>query len=135
VPSLQLDVAASLDVAAKRALARALGAAYAEIMDAAPELVTVVVRDLGEGGVWRCTAGEPEPGALLMCDVRAGRDAATRDALARRLAALCAEHAGVDPATLKVEFTQHPGDDMWHPHLGGFNADWSPEADPGAPPA
>jgi hypothetical protein len=34
--------------------------------------------------------------------------------------------AGLDPDRIKVEFTQHSGDEMYHPHLGGFNADWQP---------
>ena len=33
---------------------------------------------------------------------------------------------GLDPDRIKVEFTQHSGDEMYHPHLGGFNADWQP---------
>jgi hypothetical protein len=31
---------------------------------------------------------------------------------------------------LKVEFTQHDGDDMYHPHLGGFNRDWNGDERP-----
>ena len=77
MPSLQLDVAETYDLATKRALARGLGAVYAEVMGTEPDIVTVVVRDLGAGGVWRCTAGEPVPAALLMCDVRRGRPAGT----------------------------------------------------------
>jgi phenylpyruvate tautomerase PptA (4-oxalocrotonate tautomerase family) len=128
MPSLQLDVAETYDPATKRALARSLGAIYAEVMGAAPDIVTVVVRDLGAGGVWRCTSGEPVPAALLMCDVRRGRPAATRAELCRRLVRACEEVAGLDPALLKIEFTQHDGDEMWHPHRGGFNRDWEPQA-------
>jgi phenylpyruvate tautomerase PptA (4-oxalocrotonate tautomerase family) len=128
MPSLQLDVAETYDPATKRALARSLGAIYAEVMGAAPDIVTVVVRDLGAGGVWRCTSGEPVPAALLMCDVRRGRPAATRAELCRRLVGACEEVAGLDPALLKIEFTQHDGDEMWHPHRGGFNRDWEPQA-------
>jgi len=128
MPSLQLDVAETYDPATKHALARSLGAIYADVMGAEPDIVTVVVRDLGAGGVWRCIAGEPVPAALLMCDVRRGRPAATRAKLCRRLADACEEVAGLDPALLKIEFTQHDGDEMWHPHLGGFNRDWDPGA-------
>ena len=128
MPSLQLDVAETYDPATKRALARSLGAIYAEVMGASPDIVTVVVRDIGAGGVWRCTSGEPVPAALLMCDVRRGRPAATRAELCRRLVGACEEVAGLDPALLKIEFTQHDGDEMWHPHLGGFNRDWEPQA-------
>jgi phenylpyruvate tautomerase PptA (4-oxalocrotonate tautomerase family) len=126
MPSLQLDVAATYDPATKRELARRMGAVYAEVMGADPEIVTVAIRDLGTGGVWRCTGGEPVPGALLMCDVRRGRPVETRAELCRRLVAACEEVAGLDPALLKIEFTQHAGDEMWHPHLGGFNRDWEP---------
>jgi hypothetical protein len=61
-----------------------------------------------------------------MCDVRRGRSADTRAELCRRLVAACEGVAGIDPATLKIEFTQHDGDEMWHPHRGGFNRDWDP---------
>jgi hypothetical protein len=86
------------------------------------DLVTVVVR---EAAVWRCTDGEPEPGALLMCDIRRGRPAEVRARLCEALVAVCAEVGGLDPAVLKIEFTQHDGDEMWHPQLGGFNRDWT----------
>ena len=80
MPSLQLDVPAAYDAATTRELARRLGAVYAEVMGARADLVTVVVR---EASVWRCTDGEPEPGALLMCDVRRGRSAEVRSAALR----------------------------------------------------
>jgi hypothetical protein len=56
--------------------------------------------------------------------------AASRDArrLAHRLIADCQTIAGIDRDRIKVEFTQHRGDEMYHPHLGGFNADWQPGA-------
>jgi hypothetical protein len=38
---------------------------------------------------------------------------------------VCEESLGIDPATLKIEFTQHAGDEMFHPQLGGFNQDWA----------
>jgi phenylpyruvate tautomerase PptA (4-oxalocrotonate tautomerase family) len=128
MPSLQLDVATTYDLPTKRALVARLGAVYAEVMGVQPEIVTVVVRDLGVGAVWRCTAGEPVPAALLMCDVRRGRTVEVRTELCRRLVESCRDVAGLDPALLKIEFTQHDGDEMWHPHLGGFNRDWAPEA-------
>jgi hypothetical protein len=116
VPSLQLDVPALPDGETQRALAQDLTAIYAAIMDAPPEIVTVVIR---EAGVWRDGA----PSALLMCDVRRGRPVETRGELARRLAAACEAALGL--GYVKVEFTQHAGDEMWHPHLDGFNQDWS----------
>jgi hypothetical protein len=116
VPSLQLDVAAAPDRETQRELAARLTAIYAEVMGAAPEIVTVVIR---EAGVWR----DGKPSALLMCDVRRGRPVETRAELARRLIAACEAVLGL--GYVKVEFTQHAGDEMWHPHLGGFNRDWT----------
>ena len=116
MPSLQLDVPKVPNRERQRALAAELTAIYAEVMDAPPEIVTVVFR---EAGVWRDGA----PSALLMCDVRRGRPVETRAELARRLTAAC--EAALGGGYFKVEFTQHAGDEMWHPHLGGFNQDWS----------
>src|SRR3954447_19665752 len=111
MPSLQLDVAAVVEPETQRALARALTTIYAEVMDAPPEIVTVVIR---AAGVWR----DGRPSALLMCDVRRGRSPEVRADLAQRLAAACETVLG--PLYVKIEFTQHAGDEMWHPHLGGF---------------
>jgi phenylpyruvate tautomerase PptA (4-oxalocrotonate tautomerase family) len=125
MPSLQIDVPARLEVGVKRLLAKRFGLAYAATMDADLELVRVSVHDLGEGSVWRCTADEPEPHTLIMCDVRRGRSAETRATLARQLIGICVDILSLDPFSVKVEFTQHSGDEMFHPHLGGFNTDWS----------
>jgi phenylpyruvate tautomerase PptA (4-oxalocrotonate tautomerase family) len=65
MPYLQLDVPNHYPVEVKRDLARRLGDSYAQIMQTTPELVTVAFRELGEGGVWCCGGGEPEPAALL----------------------------------------------------------------------
>jgi phenylpyruvate tautomerase PptA (4-oxalocrotonate tautomerase family) len=56
VPYLQLDVPNHYPVDVKRDLARSLGAKYACIMQTTPDLVTVAIRELGEGGVWCCSA-------------------------------------------------------------------------------
>ena len=58
-----------------------------------------------------------------MCDVRAGRDRATRHGLAAALADLVEEDTGAAKMNAKVEFTQYTGDE-YHPILGGFNRDW-----------
>lgn len=131
MPSLQIDVPARLEVGVKRLLAKRSGLVYAATMEADPELITVSVHDLGEGSVWRCTADEPQPHSLIMCDVRRGRSAETRAALARQLIEICADVLALDPFSVKVEFTQHSGDEMFHPHLGGFNSDWTARG-PGA---
>jgi phenylpyruvate tautomerase PptA (4-oxalocrotonate tautomerase family) len=124
VPSLQLDVPETYDLATKRAVAKRLGEVYARVMQTPPETVTVVIRDLGAGAVWRCAYGDPRPSALLMCDIRRGRPAEMRLELCRALIAACEEVAGLDPDRIKIEFTQHAGDEMYHPHLGGFNQEW-----------
>jgi phenylpyruvate tautomerase PptA (4-oxalocrotonate tautomerase family) len=126
MPSLQLDLPLLLDLDTKRALAREIGSVYAEVMQVRAELVTVSIHDLGPGGVWRCGDGEPSPAGLVMCDVRAGRSAQTRGLLARRIVDVCVRLCGLDEHRLKVEFTQHSGDEMFHPHLGGFAPDWRP---------
>jgi phenylpyruvate tautomerase PptA (4-oxalocrotonate tautomerase family) len=125
MPSLQIDVPTGLKVETKRLLAKRFGVVYAATMEADPELVTVSVHDLGEGSVWRCTADEPQPHVLIMCDVRRGRSAETRASLAHQLIEICVDVLGLGPFSVKVEFTQHSGDEMFHPHLGGFNTDWT----------
>ena len=126
MPSLQLDLPLRMDVGAKRALAREIGAVYAEVMQVRAELITVSIHDLGAGGVWRCSGDQPVPAGLVMCDVRAGRPTETRALLARRIVEVCVRHCDLEEHRLKVEFTQHSGDEMFHPHLGGFARDWRP---------
>src|SRR5580658_3535300 len=109
MPHLQLDVPGRRPVAAKRELARKLGDLYAEIMQTTPDLVDVTFRELGEGGVWRCRAGEPSPAAVLSCEIRRGRPPEQRTRLAEALHSACVEAFGLDPLYLTVEFTQHAG--------------------------
>ena len=45
--------------------------------------------------------------------------------LARRLIADCVEGLGLREDRLNVEFTQHTGDEMYHPTLGGYSPEWS----------
>ena len=128
MPSLQLLGHSTYPAGVKRALADRLGTTYAATMDTELETITVAIPDMGADSVWRCGEAGPAPAALLMCDIRQGRSAARRAELARRLIADCHAIAGIDPDRVKVEFTQHPGDEMYHPHLGGFNADWQPRS-------
>src|SRR5262249_38985262 len=93
MPYLQLDASHHYAVDVKRALARRLGESYARIMQTTPELVTVAFRELGEGGVWCCGAGEPEPAALLAgADRRLCRDVGAAQRPSRR--GVYAAHAG-----------------------------------------
>jgi hypothetical protein len=102
-----------------------MGDVFARIMQTTPDAVTVAFRELGEGGVWRCLDGEPEPGAMLTCDIRLGRPPDQRVELARALVDACAEVLGFRVDQIGVEFTQHPGDEFFRVGLGVIN-DWTP---------
>lgn len=122
MPYLQLDVNDHYPTAPKQLLAKRRGDIYAAIMQAEVKRITVAIRELGEGAVWRCGDGDPVPAALLMCDIRRGRDVETRAALAEALIACCMEVLGLE--MVNVEFTQHAGDEMYHPLLGGWSGEW-----------
>jgi phenylpyruvate tautomerase PptA (4-oxalocrotonate tautomerase family) len=126
MPSIQIDLPLTASLAQKQRLAHRIGLAYGEIMQVGMDLLTVSVHDVGEGGVWRChQSGDPTPSGLIMCDIRRGRDAETRAELAQALIDVVIDEFELDALWLKVEFTQHAGDEMYHPHLGGFNVDWT----------
>lgn len=125
MPYLQLDVPNRYPVEVKRALARRFGDQYARIMQTTPELVTVAFRELGEGGVWCCGTGEPEPAALLSCDIRQGRPAEQRARLAQALIDACVETLGLASGRIAVEFTQHTSDEMYRKGRG-WGTEWSP---------
>ena len=131
MPSLALDAPATYSSDQKRAFAERLGTVYAEVMETELETITVIVHDGGAGTVWRCTAARPVPGALLMCDIRRGRPPEQRRRLCERMLLVCEEVLGIDPATLKIEFTQHAGDEFWRE--GGLSADWTPSEAGGSP--
>ncbi len=125
MPYLQLDVNGRYAEADKKALARKLFATYARMMAVDVRRISVAIRELGDGGVWRMIDGEPQPGSMLMCDIRRGRPPALRLALAKALCADCVAVLGLREDRLNVEFTQHAGDEMYHPALGGFSPEWS----------
>ncbi len=127
MPYLQLDTPFAYPVETKRRLAKTLGGIYASVMNSDINRLTIAVRELGEGGVWRCGDGEPRPAALLMCDIRQGRTPEHRAELARRLIGACIEILGLREDNLNLEFTQHPGDEMYHTMYGGFSDDWQPD--------
>src|SRR5438034_3310952 len=85
------------------------------------------IRELGEGGVWRSIDGEPTPVSVLMCDIRRGRSAELRMEVAKALCKDCIDVLGLREDRLNVEFTQHAGDEMYHPTLGGYSPEWSNE--------
>lgn len=124
MPYLQLDTPFSHSVEVKQRLAKRLGEIYARQMGTNTNRITIAIRELGQGGVWRCGDGEPRPAALLMCDIRRGRPVKQRAELAAQLVEACTEILGLGRDNLNVEFTQHAGDEMYHPLLGGFSDDW-----------
>jgi phenylpyruvate tautomerase PptA (4-oxalocrotonate tautomerase family) len=132
MPYLQLDVNGHYPVEAKKQLAAKMSATYASMMSVDIRRISVAIRELGDGGIWRISqaGGEPVPVALMMLDIRAGRPADLRMQVAKALCAHCVDILGLREDRLNVEFTQHTGDEMYHPALGGFSPDWTPGEHP-----
>ncbi len=126
MPYIQLEVRSHYPTETKKALAKAIGKAYAEIMQADVRRITVVIRELGEGSIWRCSEDEPWPAAIMMCDIRSGRPASMREELSKTLVLLCNTHLELAVNELNIEFTQHSGDEMYHQWLGRLSDDWKP---------
>ena len=128
MPYLQLDVIGPHSVASKKRLAAQMSRTYAEMMSVDIRRISVAIREVGEGGVWRIPeiGGEPVPVSVMMLDIRKGRSAELRMEVAKALCAHCVEILGLSEDRLNVEFTQHSGDEMYHPTLGGYSPDWSP---------
>ena len=126
MPSIQIDLPLDVLVSIKHELAKRVGKIYADRMEVNADLLTVSIHALGHGGIWRCHQDrEPTPSALIMCDIRSGSPPETRAALAQSLIDACVDLLHLDSLWIKVEFTQHSGGEMHHPHLGGFNKDWT----------
>jgi phenylpyruvate tautomerase PptA (4-oxalocrotonate tautomerase family) len=128
MPYLQLDVNDHYSVEDKRRLALKMSETYARMMSVDIRRISVAIRELGDGGVWRIPeAGEePAPVAVMMLDVRKGRTPELRMDVAKALCAHCIEILGLREDRLNVEFTQHSGDEMYHPALGGYSPEWTP---------
>ena len=128
MPYLQLDVNDSYPEGLKQQLAARMSETYASMMSVDIRRISVAIRELGAGGIWRIAeVGKvPVPVSLLMLDIRRGRPAELRMAVAKALCAHCIELLGLREDRLNVEFTQHDGDEMYHPTLGGFSPDWKP---------
>ena len=127
MPYLQLDVNNSYSVADKRQLAALMIETYARLMSVDSRRISVAIRELGEGGIWRSVeeGSEPVSVSMLMLDIRRGRPTELRMEVAKALCAHCIDVLGLREDRLNVEFTQHDGDEMYHPALGGFSPDWS----------
>jgi len=127
MPYLQLEINRFYPTPTKQLLAKTMGEIYASVMMTDPKRVTVTFRELGEGSVWRCSEGEPHQAAILTCDIREGRPPEVREALAKKLIAVCNEQLALAVNDLNVEFTQHAGDEMYHQWMGHLSGNWSPE--------
>lgn len=128
MPYLQLDVNGHYSAEQKKRLAAKMSETYSSMMSVDIRRISVAIRELGAGGVWRIAEpdGEPLPVSVMMLDIRKGRPPELRMELAKALCALCAEILGLREDRLNVEFTQHSGDEMYHPSLGGFSPEWEP---------
>lgn len=125
MPYLQLDVNGRHPLADKKRLAKQLSETYARMMSVDIRRISIAIREVGEGGVWRMVDGEPEEVSVLMCDIRRGRSAELRLEVAKALCRDCIDILGLREDRLNVEFTQHSGDEMYHPTLGGYSPEWS----------
>jgi phenylpyruvate tautomerase PptA (4-oxalocrotonate tautomerase family) len=125
MPYLQLDVNGHFPVEQKRRLAKRMSKSYADMMTVDIRRVSIAIRETGDGGVWRIVDGEPTPVSVLMLDIRRGRPAELRMEVAKKLISDCVEVLGLREDRLNVEFTQHAGDEMYHPTLGGYSPEWS----------
>ncbi len=128
MPYLQLDVNDHYTTEDKKRLATALTATYARLMSVDIRRISEAIRELGQGGVWRIPeiGADPVPVSVMMLDIRRGRPPELRMEVAKTLCAVCVEILGLREDRLNVEFTQHAGDEMYHPTLGGFSPEWEP---------
>src|SRR3984893_14625149 len=128
MPYLQLDVSGHYSVADKKRLAAKMSETYAEMMSVDIRRISVAIRELGDGGVWRVVEGgtDPVPVSVMMLDIRQGRSPELRMKVAKALCAHAIEILDLREDRLNVEFTQHSGDEMYHPALGGYSPEWTP---------
>jgi len=128
MPYLQLDVNDHYPIEQKKRLAAKMCETYARMMSVDIKRISVAIREFGAGSVWRIPVdgGEPVAVSLMMLDIRRGRSPELRMEVAKALCAHCVEILGLREDRLNVEFTQHAGDEMYHPALGGYSPEWEP---------
>src|SRR5262245_41432641 len=125
MPYLHLDLPVAVAPAERAEIAARLARLYAEVMQTQPERVTIAFRELGENGLLRLTpGGERETIVMVNCDIRQGRPPEQRERLGAAVAALLQETLGWPRQRTLLEFTQHPGDEVWR--STGLGNDWSP---------
>lgn len=128
MPYLQLDTTGPHAAQDKKRLAAAMCETYSRTMSVDIRRISVAIRELGDGGLWRISeaGAEPAPASVLMLDIRRGRPPELRMVVAKALCAHCIDILGLAEDRLNVEFTQHSGDEMYHSVLGGFSPEWEP---------
>lgn len=128
MPYLQLDLNDRYAPEDKKRLAVAMCETYSQMMSTDIRRISVAIRELGKSGLWRIpeVGREPVPVSVMMLDIRRGRPPELRMAVAKALCAHCIEILGLSEDRLNVVFTQHSGDEMYHPNLGGFSPEWEP---------
>jgi phenylpyruvate tautomerase PptA (4-oxalocrotonate tautomerase family) len=126
MPYLQLDVNDHYPAADKQRLAAKMSETYARMMSVDIRRISIAIRELGDGGVWRIAeaGADPVPVSVMMLDIRRGRPPELRMDVAKALCKHCIEILGLREDRLNVEFTQHSGDEMYHPALGGYSPEW-----------
>ena len=123
VPFLQIDLPKTYANDVKARFARELAALYARMMETQSHVPSIAFRELGPGNLVRLQDGALRDVAVVMCDIRRGRDAARREALAREICALVAASFALDALQVVVEFTQHASDEMFR--YGDIAPEWS----------
>lgn len=127
MPYLQLDLNEHYPTEKKKRLAAKMSETYANMMSVDIRRISVAIRELGEGGVWRIAeeGQDPVPVSVMMLDIRRGRSPELRMEVAKALCAHCIDILDLREDRLNVEFTQHSGDEMYHPALGGYSPEWT----------
>jgi phenylpyruvate tautomerase PptA (4-oxalocrotonate tautomerase family) len=121
MPHLQFEVSGPLDGGAVEPFAEWTTELYADVMETGTGHVCVTVRDGARLSLGR--AGTGEPVAVLNADIRAGRSADQRRALAEAVIKTLGERWGVPAENVYVVYTEHPGEDF---HLDEGRLDsWS----------
>lgn len=126
MPYLQLDVNDRYPTEDKKRLAARLCDTYSRLMSVDIRRISIAILEVGEGGVWRMIDGEPVPVSVLMCDICRSRPTDLRMDVAKALCRDCIDVLGPGQDRLNVEFTQHAGNEMYHPTLGGYSPEWTP---------
>jgi phenylpyruvate tautomerase PptA (4-oxalocrotonate tautomerase family) len=110
MPHLQFEVSEPLADDVVDAFVERVTALFAEHMDTGTGHVAVTVRDDSRVALGR--AGESDPVAVLNADIRVGRSAEQRRALAADSIGALDDRFGVPPANCYVVYTEHPGADF-----------------------